>query len=178
VRTPVPSGGVGIESARAARSQGIEAELSLAPMRGLRVDANIAVLDAKFRAGTLSAIQVQSYVFGTNPAVVAENIAGNRLTRAPKLQFALNGRYDWDVGSDYKASVQGSLRHQGSVYFLETQQQALTFRGAAWEEVDARVGFGDANDAWHFSQVSAFFGLPNGALNDPRRVGAQFEVKF
>jgi iron complex outermembrane receptor protein len=191
VRTPVPSGGVGIESARSARSQGAEAELSVAPMRGLRFDANVAVLDATFRAGTLSAVQVQSYVFGTNPPVVAENIAGNRLTRAPKLQFALNGRYDWDVGSSYKASMQGSLRHQSSVFFLETQQQAPTFRGAAWDEVDARIAFGDADYAWtasvfvknafdnrHFSQVSAFFGLPNGALNDPRRFGAQIEVKF
>jgi iron complex outermembrane receptor protein len=191
VRTPVPAGGVGIESASAARSQGVEIEATFAPMRGLRFDANASFLDAKFRRGALSAVQAQSYVFGTNPAVVLEDIAGNRLTRAPKFQFALNGRYGWDLGSSYKASVQGSIRHQSSVFFLETQQQAPTFRERGWEEVDARVGFGDRAEKWtlslyvknafdnrHFSQVSAFFGLPNGALNDPRRVGAQLDVAF
>ena len=191
VRTPVPAGGVGIESASAARSQGVEIEATYAPMRGLRFDANASFLDAKFRRGALSAVQAQSYVFGTNPAVVLEDIAGNRLTRAPNFQFALNGRYGWDLGSSYKASVQGSIRHQSSVFFLETQQQAPTFRERGWEEVDARVGFGDRAEKWtlslyvknafdnrHFSQVSAFFGLPNGALNDPRRVGAQLDVAF
>ena len=191
VRTPVPTGGVGIESAEEARSQGLEIEATLAPMAGLRFDANASFLDAKFRRGQLSAVQAQSYVFGTNPAVVLENIAGNRLTRAPKFQFALNGRYDWDVGSAYKASVQSSVRHQSSVFFLETQQQAPTFRGEDWQEVDARVAFGAADDRWtaslfvknafndrHFSQVSAFFGLPNGALNEPRRFGAQLDVAF
>ncbi|HEX8412610.1 MAG TPA: TonB-dependent receptor, partial [Sphingomicrobium sp.] len=191
VRTPVPAGGVGIESAEAARSQGVEIEATFAPMRGLRFDANASFLDAKFRRGTLSTVQAQSYVFGTNPAVAFENIAGNRLTRAPKFQFALNGRYGWDIGSSYKASVQGSLRHQSSVVFLETQQQAPTFRERGWEEVDARIGFGDRAEKWtlslyvknaldnrHFSQVSAFFGLPNGALNDPRRFGAQLDMAF
>jgi iron complex outermembrane receptor protein len=191
VRTPVPAGGVGIESAEAARSQGMEIEATFAPMRGLRFDANASFLDAKFRRGTLSTVQAQSYVFGTNPAVVFEDISGNRLTRAPKFQFALNGRYGWDVGSSYKASVQGSLRHQSSVFFLETQQQAPTFRERGWEEVDARIAFGDRAENWtlslyvknaldnrHFSQVSAFFGLPNGALNDPRRFGAQLDIAF
>jgi iron complex outermembrane receptor protein len=160
-------------------------------MRGLRFDANATYLDAKFRRGTLSAVQVQSYVFGANPPVTPENIAGNRLTRAPKFQFAINGRYGWDVGGALKASVQGSVRHQSSVFFLETQQQAPTFRGQAWEEVDARIAIGDRDDRWtlsafaknafdnrHFSQVAAFFGLPNGALNEPRRFGAQLDVAF
>jgi iron complex outermembrane receptor protein len=191
VRTPVPAGGVGIESAEAARSQGVEIEATFAPMRGLRFDANASFLDAKFRRGTLSTVQAQSYVFGTNPAVVFADIAGNRLTRAPKFQFALNGRYGWDIASSYKASVQGSVRHQSSVFFLETQQQAPTFRERGWEEVDARIAFGDRAEKWtlslyvknafdnrHFSQVSAFFGLPNGALNDPRRFGAQLDVAF
>ncbi|HEX8400800.1 MAG TPA: TonB-dependent receptor [Allosphingosinicella sp.] len=191
VRTPVPSGGVGIESAAEARSQGVEIETTYAPMRGLRFDANATFLDAKFRRGTLSAVQAQSYVFGTNPAVTPENIAGNRLARAPKFQFAVNGRYGWNVGSALKASVQGSVRHQSRVFFLETQQQAPTFRGSAWEEVDARISIGERDENWtvslfvknafddrHFSQVAAFFGLPNGALNEPRRFGAQLDLNF
>ncbi|NLR70313.1 TonB-dependent receptor [Novosphingobium sp. ERN07] len=191
VRTPVPTGGVGIESAAKARSQGVEVEASLFPTNGLRFDINAAYLDAKFLSGSLSAVQAQSYVFGTNPPVVAENVAGNALTRAPKWQMGFSGRYTWELGSKTKATIQGSVRHQSKVYFLETQQQAQTYVGQAWEEVDARVAIGDTDDKWelslfaknmfnnrHFSQVTAFFGLPNAALNDPRRFGIQASMKY
>lgn len=191
VRTPVPTGGVGIESAAKARSEGVELEVSAYPTKGLRFDANIAYLDAMFKRGSLSAVQVQSYVFGTNPAVVPEDVSGNRLTRAPRWQLGLSGRYNWEIGSALKATIQGSLRHQSKVFFLETQQQAPTFRGQAWEEVDARIALGSLNDSWevalfgrnlfndrHFSQITAFFGLPNAALNEPRKVGVQLSAKF
>ena len=191
VRTPVPSGGVGIESAAKAKSQGFEVEASMFPVDGLRFDANLAYLDAKFVEGTLSAVQVQSFVLGTNPPTVAENVAGNTLTRAPKWQVGFSGRYSWDVSQGMKATVQGSIRHQSKVFFLETQQQAQTYRGQAWETVDARLALGDPDDKWevslfaknltnnrHFSQITAFFGLPNAALNEPRKFGIQFSAKY
>ena len=53
-------------------------EATYAPVRGLRFDANASFLDAKFRRGTLSTVAAQSYVFGTNPAIAFEDIAGNR----------------------------------------------------------------------------------------------------
>lgn len=191
IRTPVPTGGVGIENAARARSQGVEAEASLFPTEGLRFDINAAYLDAKFVRGTLTAIQIQSFVLGTNPPVAAENVAGNRLTRAPEWQLGFSGRYSWNLGSSKKATVQGSVRHQSGVFFLETQQQATSFRGQAWEEVDARIAISDIDDRWevaifgknmfdnrHFSQVTALFGLPNAALNEPRRYGIQLTGKY
>jgi iron complex outermembrane receptor protein len=185
VRTPVASGGVGIESAAAARSQGLEAEVSATATRHLRFDANFAWLDAKFTSGTLTAIQQQSWVFGTNPGTVSEDISGHHLSRAPGFQGALSGTLQWAAGAQ-TASFQASVRHQGKVYFLETQQQAPTYQGSAWTELDARFALAGEGDRWslalygrnllndrHFSQITAFFGLPNGALNDPRRVGLQ-----
>lgn len=190
IRTPVPTGGVGIESAARARSQGIEAEFTLVPTTGLRFDWNLAYLDAKFLEGQISAIQVQSYVFGTNPPVVREDVAGNRLTRAPKWQVGASGRYSWDIGA-LRATVQGSIRHQSRVFFLETQQQARTFVGQPWEEVDMRLALGAADESWEvalfgrnltdnrrFAQVTAFFGLPNAAFNEPRKFGIQFTAKY
>lgn len=190
VRTPVPSGGVGIESAAKARVQGIEFEATALPMRGLRFDGNVSILDAKFVAGTLSAITQPSFVFGTNPAVVAQTIAGNQLTRAPKLQAALTGRYEFDVGWG-KVSLQTSARHQSSVFFLETQQNTPTYRGAAWTEIDARLALAGQADRWevavfgrnlndnrHLSQVTSFFGLPNASVNEPRKIGVQFGIKY
>jgi iron complex outermembrane receptor protein len=190
VRVPVPTGGVGIESAAKARSQGFEAEFTMSPTPGLRFDWNLAYLDAKFIDATLSAVQVASWVFGTNPAVVGEDVSGNRLTRAPKWQVGINGRYSWDVGG-LRATVQGSLRHQSRVFFLETQQQQQTYVGQPWEEVDARIAIGAPDDRWEvsvfgrnltdnrrFTQVTAFFGLPNAAFNEPRKFGVQFTGKF
>jgi iron complex outermembrane receptor protein len=118
------------------------------------------------------------------------NIAGNRLTRAPELQFALTSRYEWSVGND-TAAVQAGARHQGSEYFLETQQQSPTFQGSGWTEYDARASLAGPGDHWkvslfgrnlfdnrHFTQITAFFGLPNGAVNDPRTIGVELAVKY
>ncbi|TPW05475.1 MAG: TonB-dependent receptor, plug [Alphaproteobacteria bacterium] len=190
VRTPVATGGVGIESAAGARSQGIEAEFTATPAEGLRFDANFAYLDAEFTSGVLTAIAQPSWVFGTNPATVQENITGHRMTRAPEFQGSLSGKYEWSIG-EHTASVQATVRHQGKVFFLETQQQASTFQGSGWTEVDARIALAAPGDRWelalfgknlfddrHFSQITAFFGLPNGALNDPQRVGIQLSARY
>ncbi len=190
VRTPVATGGVDIQTAAKARVNGAELESTFTPLTGLTLTGNATYLDAKFVQGTLSTIDQPSWVFGTNPTVVTANIAGNRLTRAPELQFALTSRYQWDVGND-TAAVQAGVRHQSSEYFLETQQQSPTFQGSGWSEYDARLSLAGPGEHWrvslfgrnlfdnrHFTQITAFFGLPNGAINDPRTVGVEFAVKY
>ncbi len=190
VRTPVPTGGVGIETADAATSKGFEIESVWYPADGLRLDANIAYLDARFDKGSISSVQVASFVFGTNPPVVKEDISGNRLTRAPKWQFSLTARQDWDLDVG-NLSAQVGYRYQSSVFFLETQQDKPTYRGDGWSTWDARIALkpGDSNwelaafvqnitDERHFSQVTSFFGLPNGALNEPRKIGVQVNWKY
>lgn len=190
VRTPVPTGGVGIETADAATSKGFEIESIWYPVEGLRLDANLAYLDAKFDKGSVSSVQVDSFVFGTNPPVVKEDISGNRLTRAPKWQLSLNARQDWelDVGA---LSAQVGYRYQSSVFFLETQQNKPTYRGDGWSTWDARIALKPGAGNWelaafvqnitderHFSQVTSFFGLPNAALNEPRKIGVQVNWKY
>jgi len=190
VRTPVATGGVDIQSAAKARVQGAELETTFTPLTGLTLSGNATYLDARFVQGEISTIEAPSWVFGANPPVVEQNISGNRLTRAPELQFALTSRYEWSVGED-TAAVQAGMRHQGSEYFLETQQQESTFRGGAWSEYDARLSLAGPAEHWrvslfgknlfdnrHFTQITAFFGLPNGAVNDPRTIGVEFAVKY
>jgi len=190
VRTPVATGGVDIQTAAAARVNGAELESTFTPLTGLTLTGNATFLDAKFVSGTLSTIDQPSWVFGANPAVVSVNIAGNRLTRAPEVQFALTSRYEWKVGND-TAAVQAGARHQSSEYFLETQQQSPTFQGSGWTEYDARMTLAGEGDHWkvslfgrnlgdnrHFTQITAFFGLPNGAVNDPRTFGVELAVKY
>jgi len=190
VRTPVATGGVDIQTAAKARVNGAELESTFTPLSGLTFTGNATYLDAKFVQGTLSTIDQPSWVFGANPAVVSTNIAGNRLTRAPELQFALTSRYEWSIGDD-TAAVQAGARHQSSEYFLETQQQSPTFQGSGWTEYDARVSLAGRGEHWqvslfgknlfdnrHFTQITAFFGLPNGAVNDPRTVGIELAAKY
>lgn len=190
VRTPVPSGGVGIETADKAVSKGIELEANWAVSQAFRIDANVSWLDAHFKKGTISAVQVDSFVFGANPAVVAENVAGNRLSRAPEWQGAVSARYSWQTGLG-ELTAQGSYRYQGGVYFLETQQNRSTFHEGPWSQIDARLALASANDKWevalfgsnltddrHLSQITAFFALPNASVNEPRTLGVQLNLKY
>jgi iron complex outermembrane receptor protein len=190
VRTPVPTGGVGIETADKAVSRGVELEANWAVSQAFRIDANVSWLDAKFKEGTVSAVQVSSFVFGANPAVVAENVAGNRLSRAPEWQGAINGRYTWETGLG-AVTAQGSYRYQGGVFFLETQQNQPTFHEGPWSQVDARLALAASDGKWevaafgsnllddrHLSQITAFFALPNASVNEPRTFGLQLNLKY
>lgn len=190
VRTPVPTGGVGIETLARARSQGVEIDLRAAPLRGLRFDASLALLDTSIREGHLSALKGDSFVFGTAPPVTQVDVSGNDLTRAPHLQGYASGEYAWSING-LRASAQLAGRYQGGVYFLETNQQSETFRGDAWHEIDLRLAIEDHQDGWEvallgrnltdsraFTQITAFFGLPNGALNNPRSIELSLALRF
>ena len=190
VRTPVPSGGVGIETADKARVKGIEFETVIRPVDGLQISGNLTYLDAHFTAGALSAVLVDSFVAGSNPAVGLENIDGNRLTRAPKWQGGANISYEAAAGTDYKIRGMLGVRFQSSVFFLETRQDADTYRAKAWAELDGRLSLINSagwelavygknlTDNRHLSQVSSLFGLPVAALNEPRRFGVQARYSF
>ena len=190
VRTPVPSGGVGIETADKARVRGIEFETTLRPLDGLQLSGNLTYLDAHFTAGALSAVLVDSFVAGSNPAVGLENIDGNRLTRAPKWQGGANISYEMAAGADNRIRASLGVRFQSSVFFLETRQDADTYRAKAWGELDGRLSlvnhagwelavYGkNLTDNRHLSQVSSLFGLPVAAVNEPRRFGVQGRFSF
>jgi len=190
VRTPVPTGGVGIETLARARSQGLEVELRAVPLSGLTFDASLALLDTSIREGTLSALREDCFVLGTAPPVTQVDVSGNELTRAPHLQAYASGEYRWAVG-DLRASARLAARYQGSVHFLETNQESPTFRGGAWHEIDLRLALEHPDSEWEvallgrnltnsraFTQITAFFGLPNGALNTPRSVELALVRRF
>ena len=190
VRTPVPSGGVGIETADKARVKGVEFETTIRPLTGLQINGNLTYLDARFTAGALSAVLVNSFVAGSNPAVGLEDIAGNRLTRAPKWQGGANVSYETAAGADNTIRASLGVRFQSSVFFLETRQDADTYRAKAWGELDARLSLANRagwelavygknlTDNRHLSQVSSLFGLPVAAVNEPRRYGIQARYSF
>ena len=189
VRIPVATGGIGIENLPRARIFGGELEASVSSTSGLRFELGLALLDTRIHEGRLSALAVESFVLGTAPPVIQRDVAGNRLTRAPALQANLTAVYRRRLGT-LEASGRIALRHQSGVRFLESQQPSATFSARGWQRLDARIALGSAGDDWevavfadnltnerHLSQVTAFFGLPNGVISPPRRTGLQLTLR-
>lgn len=81
-----------------ARSNGFEATASLRPMRGLRLDVNAAIIDAKLKSDT--------------PPFVG-GFKGDRLPWIPRATLSLNGDYEWSLGGTNMAFVGATLAHTG-----------------------------------------------------------------
>lgn len=192
VRLPVPTGGVNIQNAASARSQGVELESVILPAEGVRLTANVAYLDAKFTSGVLPAVPVTArYRIGTNVPLVDQDITGNRLTRAPEWQVYLGADYETAIGTIGTGRFQISYTYQSEVFYSETNQDEATFRADGWDEVGARFTLTAPEDRWHLTvyaenifnnrhltQVTALSSFPNGSVNEPRRFGVQLGVNF
>ncbi|WP_156167346.1 TonB-dependent receptor [Aurantiacibacter marinus] len=192
IRLPVPTGGVDIQNLGSAEIVGFELEGTAVVSDGLTLSANIAFLDTTISEGMIPAV-----FSGTPPIPIGAplplapvDVTGNRLTRAPEFQGYANVRYQRPIGS-LEAVASATYRYQSSVYYLETNQDASTFRNTAWDEVDIRVSLADPGTTWelaffgqnifdnrHITAVTALGGFPNAALNEPARWGLAATVRF
>lgn len=82
-----------------ARVNGLEASLTARPVRGLRLSANAALTDAELTDDT---------------AALVGGLDGDRLPYSPKVSFAVNGDYEWDIAATTTAFVGASLRWAGT----------------------------------------------------------------
>jgi iron complex outermembrane receptor protein len=192
VRVPVPSGGVNIQNAATAKVEGVELEATLVPVQGLRLGATGSYLDARFTEGTLTQVSETAFFrLGATAPLESVSIAGNRLSRAPKWQFALTADYEHELGGNLKLAGGANFRFQSNSFFLETNQDSDTFRSGKWSELGARISLGAQDDRWsvtvfgenilndrHFTQITALNAFPFGTVNDPRRFGLRTAVKF
>ncbi|WP_374452880.1 TonB-dependent receptor [Phenylobacterium sp.] len=189
VRLPVPSGGVNIANAAAAKIQGAEVEAVWAAAPDLRISGNLAYLDARFTEGSLPTVP-DAYEFGLPVTQTPEDLDGNRLTRAPKWQYSLTARKTWDIGSAGELAFEAAYRHQDKVFFLETNQDSETYRAGAWGQIDARLDYTTADgrlevslfgrnltDDMRVTQVTSLGGLPAAAINEPRKWGLQVTLR-
>ncbi|MFZ4602971.1 MAG: TonB-dependent receptor [Caulobacterales bacterium] len=119
-----------------AHSQGLEAELSVRPVRGLDLSLSGSIVEAEF----------DSTVRDSAGAVLGGVASGNRLASVPKYQFAANARYSFPAswaGSDAEAFVGASVQTIGSRFTQPGDQVAgagafssrLAFGGATGTEV-------------------------------------------
>jgi iron complex outermembrane recepter protein len=191
VRVAVPTGGVNIKNAAGARVLGVEFETSFKLSPTLTLTANASVLNAEFTSGTLPTIPNSFFAFGTAIPLVQVNVAGNSLTRAPRFQGAVSVEKWWMIASQ-TLTARLSYRHQSSVFFLESNQTAPTYRQGPWGQFDASLTLAsDATSALeaslyannilnkrYLTQVGSFSGFPQGVPNDPATVGLRFKYRF
>jgi iron complex outermembrane recepter protein len=192
IRQAVLTGGVAIVNVPRARVRGIEVESVIRPVEGLTLALNASHLDGKILQGTLAALPsaAGTIVLGQNQTVISQNVAGNRLTRAPRWQGSANLSYAVPVRfGTITPSV--SWRGQSSVWFLETNQDTSQYRADGWSEVDVRVALAGADNKWelavfgrnvfdkrYISQAVPFTGFPIATFNTPATWGMSGKINF
>lgn len=192
IRQAVFTGGVSIRTVPEARIRGVEIETTFTPVESLVMRANLSYLDAELRRGTLQALpsDIGTVRYGAQlfapPAVFpSEDVAGNRMTRAPEWQYYLSGDYTWSLPS-HAIRLSATWRGQTEVLFSETNQDTAGFIGEAWDEVDLRLALSDAAERWeialfgrnvlddrHLTQIAPFAGFPVASANMPAQYGVQ-----
>jgi len=117
------------------RSQGFEADVTVAPVDGLTLRANAAYADAKV------------VKFNPNPLTNAPDARnGTRLPLAPKLTYMLGADYERDVGN-LKLYLSTDFRHTGKMFSDLGESGPLEAYGL-W---NASIGISDAADKYRLT---------------------------
>jgi iron complex outermembrane receptor protein len=192
VRLPVPTGGVNVQNAASAHVKGVEFETAFTPVRGLKFGFNSTYLDAHYVHGSLPEVPPNAtFSFGANIPLTTVSIAGNTMSRAPRWQAGLTGDYEHYVAHEMKASIGLNYRFQSNEFFLDTNQNAPTFRSGAWDELGLHATLAQVSDRWsvtaygenildnrHLTQVTPLSAFPYGTLNLPARYGVRVGTRF
>ena len=180
-----------VRNAAAARIQGIEAEMILRPMDALTVNANLALLDSKYK----------NYIDG------GMDVSKNRaFPHAPK--FSLTAGFDWKVldAAFGQLNLYGDVNHVGKYYTfpypLQTatasDQNAHNTRSPGRTMVNMRLALSDISLGGTKASIAAFVrnltkedspsnfidfgpgfgGLTLGYFPDPRTWGVTAGVEF
>ncbi|MGS2724016.1 TonB-dependent receptor [Porticoccus sp. GXU_MW_L64] len=192
VRLPVPTGGVSIVNAGEAEVKGLELEMTLAASENLQISANVSFLDTELEEFLTQEIPEDLlFLIGAPIPLNMVNAAGNELTRAPDLQYAINLDYTTQLTDTLTLDFNLNYRHQDSVFFLETNQSSNTFASDGSDELGLRIAIGPETKKWQvgifgqnitdertITQVTALGGHPNAAINEPAKWGLDFRVNF
>jgi iron complex outermembrane receptor protein len=107
------------------RSKGVEAEISARPVKSLRIDASASYLDATIRSypgatcypGQTAAQGCVDINPGT-AVTLGQDLAGSRLSNAPRFKYTLSGTYDVALpGMPFNGFLQADYSHQSRVRY-------------------------------------------------------------
>lgn len=174
------------ENAGSARIRGVEAELTVAPTDGLTVNANLGLLDFKYK-------RYDSTVFGGDIADIAQRVNTPKVTFSPSVQYETrpmaNGAYvSFALDATYRSTVKFVLipladpalasaaeshAHwivNGRASLVDLPVAATKLRLSGWMQniFDRRV-------LQYGSDIS---GIIAGSFNKPRTYGIDLSVAF
>ncbi len=192
LRLPVPTGGVNIQNVGDSEIYGVEGEVTYQPTENWRFFASAAWLDTEITEGTLPSIPDDLlFLIGAPIPLIEEDVSGNELTRSPEYSAFLSAEYTDTINDCYRWTLSATARLQGSVFFLETNQDRGTFRNSDWQEYAIRFTFADIEDRWavsvfgenvtnerYITQVTALGGFPNASVNEPAKVGVEATFRY
>jgi iron complex outermembrane recepter protein len=180
LRLGVPTGGVIIQNAADAEISGFEFEASADLTEELDLFGSFSFLDTS----------IKEYITRDLSGNLID-AAGAELARAPDFQFAFGGSYERQLGESYFGRVSANVTHRSEVFFLETDQDADTFRGEPLTEVNFRVAFGPQDGSWELAgfvqnlsdevevtQVELQGNFPQASFNEPRKFGVELITRF
>jgi len=168
-----------LDNAKAAHTEGVEAQITARPFQPLTVSAQLGFLDTR----------LDNYVADRAPGT--PDYSGNQLPNSPR--FSMSGLVDYKVplpkgGLDFQFTA-SYKSHQ----FFDTTNDPYITQGGYWIE-NARVGYTLPNPKW---EVAAFvrnlanahyfldkfdltspFGFIQGITGTPRFVGGEINYRF
>jgi iron complex outermembrane receptor protein len=171
-------------SAPRARSLGFEAEANLRIAKGLDALLVYSYLDAKI-------LELRGITDLANKAAGLQDVSGNRLPQSPRNKVALNLDYGFDA-LDGKFNLSGNYSYTSAKYFDIFSNNPI-YKGKAFSQVDFRLMYTDVRNKFtvigyvsNLFDVTAanYINLVNGTaqssyqLNQPRTIGAEFQVRF
>lgn len=131
-----------IANGGAARVQGVEAEASLTPLRGLTIDANAAYMDARLTEDQPAAHGV-GYAY-----LPSAGLKGDRIPYVPKFTGRLGARYVFPLTDRFNASLGGDMSYSGGYYSDFRPNYALTRHIKGYELASARAGLEAPDGSW------------------------------
>lgn len=169
------------------RSRGIEFEGNVRPVSILTLGGNVAYLDAKYLD-----YPGATCVYGAPPTCVSQNLAGYRLTRAPKWKWTAYAQIDAPISDDLSLTARGSANYTGLTNYQDTQAPSTMM--PAYTTYDARIAVTNKAQGWDIALIgrnlsntvswSQGFGIPfvTGAtsvfVNPARTITLQVSKNF
>lgn len=133
-----------------ARIWGIENELTVIPWEGMEVNANLSLMDGKYKSGTFNETQVIAgsgcpTINGVANSCVVD-LSDLPLIQLPKTQFNISAKQTFPVG-EAELSIQGNYAYVSKQYFnqvkpADQQSDAVKAQYARENELGQIPGYG------------------------------------
>lgn len=138
VQINLGNGAYGYQNAGKAQISGFEAGMQLEAMRDLQLGLSVSYLDTEYKKYDNASIYLP--IPGGGNLSTTENVAGNRLTRAPKWSGQLSGNYERDF-SWGEMSLYAGLHYSDGYYFDPENLRKQTSHSL----LDARLSYSPLN---------------------------------